>query len=223
MAKINPRQLFVDAFKTFNLTRYANSRVDKPRFQGLQLGEITFGKTSRTGLGDGEIMKYKTLSSDSRRFTAIDQSFIRANIGDKGISNVLSTDYPYEDITTMKALSEPGLAAYMETDLSKVLVGVVFSEANSGTLEDVTNEVKLILMEACNYTLEENQITVLETDPPSNVWNVNIDCETIRGEIIAVRSEMPVLNIPVTDYGPLSEEIEVPNPYPPTDPLPEPQ
>lgn len=220
MAKINPRQLFVDAFKDFNLVRYANSRVDKPRFQGLQLSELTFGvPTVEEGTHK---ITFDLISSDSRRFNAVNQSFIKANIGDVGISEVLSTDYPYEDVTTMKALSEPGLAAYMNADQTKVLTAVVFSEANLGTIEEITDEVQLLLIAACKYTLAPEKITVKTTSDPK-IWEVVLDCETIEADIIAVRSEMPVLDIPVTDYGPLAEELPVPNPYPPVENPPTPQ
>lgn len=215
MAKTNPRQLFVTAFKNFNLTRYANSRVDKPRFQGLGMSELAFGEL--TVDEETRIGTFATIESESRRFTALNQSFTQATLNDAGIATVQSVNYPYEDVITMKALSQPGLTAYMNEDLTKVLVAVVFSEANTGTLEDVQMETQSIITLACNFEIDPTEIVVTTTEDPK-VWKVVVNNEIIHADIIAVRSELPVLDIPVTDYGLLATEIVVPNPYPPVNP-----
>lgn len=214
MAKINPKQLFVDAFRKYNLERYKDSRVDKPRFQGLQLSEVTLGTI--TVVEETNVATIDLVSSESRRFNAAMQTFIKAHIGDAGISVINSAAYPYEDIVTMKALSEPGLVAYMNTKLDKVLTAVVFSESNPGELDDVLLEVQSILTVACNYTIDPTDISVTVTEDPK-VWKVAINCETIYSDIIAVRSEIPVLDIPETDYGALAVPLVVPNPYPPVE------
>lgn len=219
MAKLNPHELFIKTFRTFNLERYKDSRVDKPRFQGLQLSEVELG--AMTVAEGGQTVTIGTLSSASRRFTATEQSFIKAHIGDTGVSAVLSTAYPYEDVVTMKALSEPGLVAYMNTGNTKVLVAVVFSEGNTGVEADVLLEVQSILTLACNYEIGAENISITASGT-ADVWNVHVNCDTIYADILAVRSEVPTLDIPVTDYGSLAAEMVVPNPYPPEE-VPAPQ
>ncbi|UYE93547.1 hypothetical protein [Shewanella phage FishSpeaker] len=212
MAKTNPRVLFFQAFKAFNQQRYAGSRVDKPRFQGLQMSELVFGNLKRTP--ETQTVVIDTITSASRRFNAVNQSFIRCQLSDAGIAAIKSTGYPYEDITTMKALAEAGLNAYMNPAQDAVLIAVVFPESVADDPAEITQVVETTIIDACNYEIKPEEITVSATEDPK-LWTVSVDSEIIYAELIAVRSEMPVLDIPATDYGHLSTPIQVPNPYPP--------
>lgn len=212
MAKIALNQLFLDAFIKYNEQRYADSRVDLPRFQGLELSEVVFGKVTNQQNHTATITE---LTSETRKFVGTDQAYTKAYIVDEGISVVLSTDYPYEDVVTAKALSAPGLTVTVDDPETptKVNALLIYPAEMAEDEATILGWVQTTLKDACNYELTDDMINVIGNG--DGTWTSYVISEMIYGDILTVKSEVPILDIPATDYGELGEPMVVSDPYPP--------
>lgn len=218
MAKIALNQLFLDAFIKYNEQRYSDSRVDLPRFQGLELSEVVLDDIISTE--DSNIATIMDLSSETRKFVGTSQAYTKAYIVDSGISVVLSANYPYEDVVTAKALSAPGLTITVDDpeNPTKVVALLIYPAETTEDAGTILGYVQTTLKEACNYELLDDMITV--SDNGDGTWTTLITSDMIHGEILTTKSEVPILDIPATDYGDLGEQLEISDPYPPVPEVP---
>lgn len=178
--------LFVERFTRFNLNRYANNPGMLSLFQGLTEAEIRVSEI--TELGNGRLTS--TVSSTSRNFRGIEQSWTPAPADTSANIYNLKNTVPLANLAALVAQTVPGLYAYAEDD--KILIGAVIpyntQDANINTAARAVVEAGLIY--AVPLIVVKGGETV-----------VTLDGTTIKGTMRWVRGTSSIRIIPPTNYG----------------------
>lgn len=178
--------LFVERFTRFNLNRYANNPGMLSLFQGLTEAEIRVSEI--TELGNGRLTS--TVSSTSRNFRGIEQSWTPAPADTSANIYNLKNTVPLADINALAAQTVPGLYAYADAD--QILIGAVIPY---NTLDANINAAAKAVVEA-GLIYEVPLIVVMPGSPV-----VTLDGTTIKGTMKWVRGTSSIRIIPPTNYG----------------------
>ena len=185
--------LFVERFATYNLDRYANNPIMRPRFIGLRENEITV--TEIRHLEDER--RTSTVSSFARNFYGIEQDWYPADAATDLELYRLKNVTPLADWTAVLDQEQPGIYSYLKAGVPTVAVVIPYETPDAGI--SVTAEA--VVRAYINYDIPT---VYVET----NSLVVTCVGETWNGKVAWARGKRSIRIIPPTDYGVLGE------PYP---------
>lgn len=186
------KQLFLDKFIAFNLDRYSDNADVLPLIQGLTLSDVVIGSVADVNGEAGR--KIVSLVSSTRRFTANEQKFTRADYHNPIVSTATNAGSALPDAAALAEVEVPGLYLYMDGAETKLAVVVPYGTDPA----DVNTTAIAALVSGCLYTILPASITV--TDEVAT-----IDTDYIFGEVLVAVAVRETFNFPATDYGKLGE------------------
>ena len=184
-------QLFLDKFISFNQDRYKDDADILPIFTGLTLDDCDFDAVVKDGAGKNST----SLSSDTKNFTAEDQSWTSAKYSNPVVSTAVNAGTPAENIAALGAIDVPGFYLYLDADGTTVKGALVYSHDTDAVIAD---DAATYLIPACNY-----ELTAADLDVDTDVGSVTVNADTIYEVLRVVRAAQAIVEIPATDYGDL--------------------
>lgn len=184
---IDLKQLLLNKFVEFNLTRYADDPEMLPLFQGLTLDEVTISDLV-TGVAEPQMA---TISSTSRNFRGLQQEWLPAFINSRHAFTALNEATPLVDEAALADQTVPGV--YLYTSGADVLPGLVLPhDTVPATLE--ANAIS-VFQGGYKYVIGDEELTVDDT-----TLSIALNPYT-RGSLVHVTASVAVVEIPATDYG----------------------
>lgn len=175
-------QLFLDKFISVNQQKYADQPEVLALLDGLTLDDITFtrlDKDSSLGAG-GRIADFE---SASRKFNAIDQQWICAELGSDTIITTID-DTVHASVDDIKAIGEAGLYRLSAGEIDTIVVVVESAEL---TAAEIKAQVAGMLVTDAGYTLTTEDFVWPETDPVVGTdFEASVDTDTIESSFNVV-------------------------------------
>lgn len=177
-------ELFFERFLEYNLERYKNNPTYLNLFTNLTYQEVIISSIIPTMNGE---RRSATVTSATRRFKGINQSWTPAKAGrDPNLYNLLNVD-PLPDLETVQKVTTPGMYSYMDGTQVKIMIVIPFTtQANQ--------------VDATLYSLFNNAIRYQVTRPTLVDTTYVVDGDTYTGPIEWIRAASSILIIPDTDY-----------------------
>jgi hypothetical protein len=192
MAAKQHLELFFERFLSFNLDRYQSNPTYLALFTDLTFADVTISAIVKT---DGDTRRSSTVTSVSRNFRGINQSWTPAPAATDLELYTLKNTEALADLNALEAQTEAGLYSYV--DGPDVKVGIVIAAG----IEEAGIPAAVEAMLRANLKYDIPTVTVA----PGGTTAVLVG-DTFEGTLEWVAGTAPVVIIPETDYGQLDAE-----------------